>query len=95
MLRLSGEPSPEDRWGGVYAILAVVLDLYLLRGRGLAAFVLDVLAILTAAFIGPFAVRVAAGLLRTDWSGLALGAMTWLACFLATVVVRLILAAFR
>lgn len=90
-----GEQEPEDRWGAFYAVLAVFLDAYLRRGIEFEDFILDVLAILPAAFIGPFVARLASGLLRRHWEGLTLGGATWLACLLATLLVRLIFAAFR
>lgn len=89
-----GETTSVDRWGAVYFLLGIAFEVFVRRVNDVATFAVDGLALLTAAFVGPALVQIAARLLNTEWSGIAAAALTLLACLIVTLVVGLLFRAF-
>ncbi len=72
-----------------FLFLALAFEVFVRRVNDVATFVVDGLAILAGAFIGPALVQLVGYLSRTEYGGLALGLMTWVSCTVVTVVLAL------
>ena len=92
--RLTGEVSAAQRWGAVYFVLGIVFEVFGRRENDITKFVVDTLAFLAAAFLGPAAVHIASHLLRTEWDGVVLAVVTFVACLVATLGVSLLFRSF-
>jgi hypothetical protein len=88
--RPTGEVSAAQRWGAIYFVLGIAYEVFGRRENDVTKFVLDTLAFLTAAFLGPAVVHIASHLLRTQWNGVVLAVVTFGACFVVTLGVSLL-----
>lgn len=86
----SRESSPAQRWGIAYLFVAVFLLIKFKQGLDTGAFVVVFFPILAGGVIGPGLVHLAGYILKSEWDGIPLAVITFVACAVVTLVLGMV-----